>query len=415
MTTEVVIGNRQAVALAADSAVTVGNDRVWKTANKLFSLGPTNDVGVMINGSGDYLGLSWEVIIKLYREHIGEQKFATVNECAVDFIAFFSGEQFRNVDAERLSFASIFVEHLEKLKSHLSYNSKAEFRANIASMVDAEVVHISSEWIKISDQSISEFRRIWRELINALAKDILGEVITKRVSDAITKLLHAVIVHSIESELATGLVIAGFGAKEMYPNMLSYYVDGACDGVPRVWPDRAINLNQAGNSGGYIVPFGQSDIVYSFMEGITLQSSELLEVSIPALLEARSDDLIRTYVPAADREVEAAIQQRQNSEAYRLFKEGFDRFRKASITNPVVSVLSKLPKEELADMAQAMVELTSLRRRVDSSLETVGGPVDLAIISKGDGFIWLKRKNYFELDANRDFLYRRYRWLERPQ
>ena len=56
MTTEVVIGNRQAVALAADSAVTVGKDRVWKTANKLFSLGPSNDIGIMMNGSADFSG-----------------------------------------------------------------------------------------------------------------------------------------------------------------------------------------------------------------------------------------------------------------------------------------------------------------------------------------------------------------------
>jgi hypothetical protein len=32
--------------------------------------------------------------------------------------------------------------------------------------------------------------------------------------------------------------------------------------------------------------------------------------------------------------------------------------------------------------------------------ETVGGPVDVAIISKYDGFIWIKRKHYFDKKQN---------------
>ena len=32
--------------------------------------------------------------------------------------------------------------------------------------------------------------------------------------------------------------------------------------------------------------------------------------------------------------------------------------------------------------------------------ETVGGPIDVAVISKGDGFIWIKRKHYFSTELN---------------
>ena len=32
--------------------------------------------------------------------------------------------------------------------------------------------------------------------------------------------------------------------------------------------------------------------------------------------------------------------------------------------------------------------------------ETVGGPVDVAVISKGDGFIWIRRKHYFDPALN---------------
>ncbi len=51
-------------------------------------------------------------------------------------------------------------------------------------------------------------------------------------------------------------------------------------------------------------------------------------------------------------------------------------------------------------MAETLVNLASFRQKVSMSVETVGGPVDVAVISKGDGFVWIKRKNYFELDQN---------------
>lgn len=35
--------------------------------------------------------------------------------------------------------------------------------------------------------------------------------------------------------------------------------------------------------------------------------------------------------------------------------------------------------------------------------ETVGGPVDVAVITKGDGFIWVERKHYFKPELNTHF------------
>lgn len=70
----------------------------------------------------------------------------------------------------------------------------------------------------------------------------------------------------------------------------------------------------------------------------------------------------------------------------------------------MVSIVAGLPKEELASMAEALVSLTSLRRKVSFGLETVGGPVDVAVISKGDGFIWIKRKHYFDPALNPQFI-----------
>jgi len=64
-------------------------------------------------------------------------------------------------------------------------------------------------------------------------------------------------------------------------------------------------------------------------------------------------------------------------------------------------------------MAESLVNLTSLKRKYTPESETVGGPVDVALISKGDGFIWIKRKRYFNIDMNPHFRENYYRGCEK--
>lgn len=65
--------------------------------------------------------------------------------------------------------------------------------------------------------------------------------------------------------------------------------------------------------------------------------------------------------------------------------------------------VATLPIRELATMAEALVNLTAFKRKVTSGQhETVVAPIDVALISRGEGFIWFKKKQYFEpsLDPN---------------
>lgn len=85
MTAEIAILNRHAVALAADSAVTVSGggtnkSKVYDTANKLFALSSSEPIGVMFYGNGSLLGIPWETIIKIYRKGHSEKTFATVRD-----------------------------------------------------------------------------------------------------------------------------------------------------------------------------------------------------------------------------------------------------------------------------------------------------------------------------------------------
>lgn len=87
----------------------------------------------------------------------------------------------------------------------------------------------------------------------------------------------------------------------------------------------------------------------------------------------------------------------------RVLQEELQSYINSEQVTPVVSTVLSLPKNELAEMAETLVNLTSFRQRVSPDAETVGGPVDVAVISRGDGFIWIKRKHYFQAELNHQF------------
>ena len=72
MTALVSVLNTHAVALAADSAITInrpGNRKVHNGGNKLFALSKYHPVGIMYCGNCDFMDTPLEVIIKMYRDH----------------------------------------------------------------------------------------------------------------------------------------------------------------------------------------------------------------------------------------------------------------------------------------------------------------------------------------------------------
>ena len=85
------------------------------------------------------------------------------------------------------------------------------------------------------------------------------------------------------------------------------------------------------------------------------------------------------------------------------FVDSFEEEKRKIYTNPLLNTIIALNKEDLASLADSLVSLTSVVRRISPSEETVGGPIDVAIISKGDGFIWKNRKHYFDPNMNTHF------------
>jgi hypothetical protein len=105
--------------------------------------------------------------------------------------------------------------------------------------------------------------------------------------------------------------------------------------------------------------------------------------------------------------METFVDSSHKEELGAVFKSFFDYlkdFKRKHYIDPIMDIVKSLQKTELAEMAESLVNLTSFKRHVSKVSETVGGPTDVAVITKGDGFICIKRKHYFDINLNNHFL-----------
>jgi len=136
-----------------------------------------------------------------------------------------------------------------------------------------------------------------------------------------------------------------------------------------------------------------------FMEGVDPEFLDYLHDSMGETSRQLVMEVLDSMGIECSEEEVNAVREAAASQAER-FLEQSATVRRRRFVAPIMDIVELLPKEELADMAEALVNLTALKRRVSLDAETVGGPIDVAVISKGDGMIWIKRKHYFDPALN---------------
>ena len=73
MTAEIAISNKNAIALAADSAITLQTEKgqkIFTSAHKIFCLSVDCPVGIMVYGDASFLGVPWETIVDAYSKQL---------------------------------------------------------------------------------------------------------------------------------------------------------------------------------------------------------------------------------------------------------------------------------------------------------------------------------------------------------
>lgn len=207
------------------------------------------------------------------------------------------------------------------------------------------------------------------------------------------------------SLLKSGVVIAGFGNKEIFPSLVSYTVDFMFNNKLKYRKDKDISISQINDSS--IETFAQDETIDTFLFGahpdynskIAEILYDLIITEIPEKLLEHCNELEETKKT----ELKAIMADSGND----IFKKFFEKIIKQCGVHftSISEAIKFLPKEELGTMAESLVNLTSFKKRMSlDEAETVGGPCDVAVISRGDGFIWVKRKHYFRKELNPQFI-----------
>jgi hypothetical protein len=134
MTAEIAILNKNAVALAADSAVTLrnpDNQKVYNTANKLFMLSKYHPVGIMVYGSADLMGIPWETVIKMFRAELHTTNFDRLIQFAEHFINFLESNRLLfPASVQEAEFAGMCQWVLSQVQQKIDLKVQAEITNN---------------------------------------------------------------------------------------------------------------------------------------------------------------------------------------------------------------------------------------------------------------------------------------------
>ena len=160
-----------------------------------------------------------------------------------------------------------------------------------------------------------------------------------------------------------------------------------------------------------ITPLAQTDVMQTFLFGINDSFISDIGKELPKQIQTGVDEIDSSFFAENKQQlVKQELSRITSNIIEQIVKKAQEQY-----LLPITQSVATLPIEELALLAESMINITSLRRKValDNNIGTVGGPIDVAIISKCDGFIWLKRKHYFDRAYNPQYFYSHYMLAEK--
>jgi len=430
MTAEVAIMNKECVALAADSAGTLTSEKIFNSSNKIFRLLKGLPIGLMVFNRSEFMGVPWETIVKLYRYHLESEKknFETLDHCVEDF-TFFLKEQFcKNQDIffkyECGTILSSICGQIYQIGEYLT-------KLRCEELPPEEIVRITNKVINdhnllwsnspyvgsINETDFIAIKTRYHEFIIETIKKIFENL---PINDTAESKLEDIVIgmftkENIENPLYSGVIFAGFGDKEIYPSQKTFIIQGLLIDKLLTSEDQTDHIDYEKTSAS-IRAYAQSEMVTMFMNGIdplfAAQYNNFIHgifteypIAILDLLEQKliASNVIDKKIPETQKNEIIEQIQKIGEEEYDQYDRSFSEYQYYHFNKTILDVVGSLPKDEIALMAESLVNLTSFKRRVSMQVQSVGGPIDVAVISKKDGFVWIKRKHYFNSNLNPHF------------
>lgn len=415
MTAEIALINRRALTFAADSAVTISdgtNDKIYNSAEKIFEVCRKVPVGLMLYNNMEFMGIPLDVISRNFRRDC-DAKYKTIRAVADKFLDYLAScpradedefEHFGSIIRSELEdillesksgFQKFFLEKISEGDSDVALKIEDLSQEYLISIINKHKdIHDGSRLVGFCDAiDISSFWERYGDSVTAITKATLrGRAGNDAVMECVRDLSYSIMKSSIFSDSLTGLVFGGFGEDDIFPTVFYLEIDGIYFGQIKVNACREIDIDRRGTR-AEIVPFAQREVVERFLSGI----DEDLQNKTLSYIKKTIEKIFQKI--SADVGVELTDAGFSSDEYCRDIDRFMNRIKERSRLE-TLDMVDFMPKQELAYAAEALVSLTSMKRRVSAQQETVGGPVDVAVITKNEGFVWIRRKHYFSVELN---------------
>lgn len=419
MTCEIAIMNLNAVALAADSAMTVTKwvngeqqRRYFKGSNKIFQLSNHQPVGLMVFGSANLQSVPWELIVKEFRAHISNTSYQTLRgyaEALFDFIrqhpTLFppARRKWLFVDEVENTGLALLVRMVQKLKLTEPPAAEDDKKKVIDDYLDSELAAIDKVPLPPLFPANADDKALGENLADLKGKfdSMVDWAKRKRThpersidGDKLCALSVKTLFRKYSALLSeSGIVVAGFGDRDLYPG----YHEFAAHGF--VLDHFLFNDGDTGVASvempSVIKAFATTDMVDTFLLGFSqdVYTNVLSQYhsAIKTLTEEIRKELKIPSIPSLDKHID---------DSRKAYAQGWTQAVADAHFKPLREVVSSLPVDEMANLAETLVMLQSLKEKVTSPTESVGGPIDVAVISKHEGLIWINRKHYFDPEKN---------------
>ncbi len=393
MSVGVCIINRNGIALAADSAGTLtGNKMVYNSMNKVFALSNEKPYGAITYGCTSIHNVSIDQILKEFTIYLTDKNILDFYEIELLFVNFLkeNHEYYRFNGSENILCASLIKDLVvnwgNKIKNIINEeNAKTkinevleELRTYIEGCLKIENFNVSEY---IQKQYASTFDLLLGMVVPELKnyteeKDILWDLISQYFNLSLQR----------ETDNSMGLFFAGYGKNDAFPKFIHLDIYTVINGELKY---RIKDKFDESNNGAKIVSLAQGDVIMTFCKGI----SEYFINYIPQ----KVDEVITRKINSLQPECTQEQMQKVKANINGCGKEIYDIIQSVSQEkniNPLLASVQLIPIPEMAMLAENLINITSLKRTfsLDGNQQTVGGPTDVAIITKPDGFSWIKKK-----------------------
>lgn len=429
MTAVVGILNKRGAAIAADSAVTrtrYNNRKITKNGNKMIRLSNCVPISVMITGNGDYLRTQWDIIVRHYRQHRGDIPHPTVESCVHDFFKFIADNHlfceeeiikrwigrelnllFDNADDNvdlrfkerdddnRLkspkTYLKSFLAQLHKYQtSWLKTGICAQFKDYTPEQFHAFIGDMVTDYL-----SEKEYQEDW-DNFNNFPKEVLVSLKDDLESTLMTRLT----TRQYHDDGSAELIFTGFGSEQEYPSLVSTIVFEGFDNRVNyhIRPEDIICITDENSVA--ICPFAQKDVIVSLLCGLHAGYSRIIANIVQDIYIQLGNDVFdineddKEFEGLNFKDFQMMLLDVKIDDLYRKFINANFRYLDKK-RHKWEKNLEDYDLLAMAALAQSLIELTGFHRILTFSQEGVGGPVDLAVITKNEGFTWLSRKSWY--------------------